>query len=522
MKKIKRYRLLGLLMAAMMLILSACSSTSSSTETSGSTSVSEGETVAESGSDTEATATGDYAEEVIIGISEDITNFDPYWGTGMQAYRMARLLHSTLIGEDQETGELIPAIATEWEMVDDLTWEFTIRDDVTFWDGTTLTFEDIEWSFNRIATDSRKNVDYIESLEKIDETHFQIHLTEPFITLDYELTGPVFSICSQNSTEDDLIGCGPYQLESYTSGSSIVLTRFDDYYRGTPLTKTITMRIIEEDSSRVIALETGEIDVAEEVPVSERERISENSDLKIESRSGSEIVQICINTTTGATADKRVRQALQYATNRSDIISAAYSGEAEEALSMLAPTMQNYVETSYDYDLEKAKELLEEAGYADGLDITLSCTGTTDQMIAQVLQAQWKEAGINVEIDLCESTAFENAVDNKNYEVCIYTVISTNDEPLEFLEEYYSEFGLGNITGYSNSEYDELYEVISSTREQPTRGEAVEELQNILGEDVPAFSLVIPAQAIGMKTSVDGVTLNQGGETQWWTIYKTE
>lgn len=519
MRKIRRC-LAAALCATM--FLSACGSSGGSDGTN-----SEQTTTAAATAATEAASApseeDQLADEVIIGINSDVTNFDPHNGSGAQFICQMKMMYTTLVEEDELTGDLIPAIATEWELLDPLTWEFTIRDDIKFWDGSTLTFDDIKFSFDRIAAGTRKDISYIESLEKVDDTHFLVHFNEPFITFPCELTGTGFAIVSKNSTDDNIIGCGPYQLTGYNSGDSITYTRFDDYFKGTTPTPTITMRIITEDASRVIALETREVDIIEDIPATDRDRISENPDLKLQEATMNSIEFYAMNCVNGPTADERVRQALMYATNKDELIVAAYSGRAEKAYSWLGKQMQHCIEAYPEYDIDKAAELLEEAGYGDGLDIQVICTGTHNQMIAQVLQAQWKKIGVNLDIQPLESNAFNAAIkDTNQYQIYISSSNSSNDEPLEYLEEVATAFGAGNRTQFSDPEYDELYAVITSTLDEPERGNAIERMQQIIAEKAPVVAIAYPIDGQGMKKNVGGINLNIGRETIWYNIYKTE
>lgn len=510
MYKMKQRKLFAALLSLVML-LTACGGGGGTTSE------------APSGSGSEATSqSGEvkYADEVVIGVYGDTTTFDPHNGSGAPFIRMMKLEHTTLVEEDETTGELIPGIATSWELVDSLTWKFTFRDDIKFHNGELLTFEDIKFSFDRIDAGTRKDISYIDSLEQVDDTTFLVHLNEPFITFPVELTGTAFCIVSKDSTDDNVIGCGAYKLTDYMSGDHFTYERFDDYFKGTPKTQKLTFRIIPEDASRVIALETGEVDIIEEVAINDRARIAENSDLVLQESVMNSIEWIALNCKEGPTADVRVRQALAMATNKEEVIAGAYSGKGAVAHSILGSVMQNLIDVDFDYNVEEAKELLTEAGYPDGFTISLLCSGNREQMVAQVIQSQWKKIGVTVDIQPLDSTTRNDRYKQHNFEASLYSSNASNDEPLEFLEEAATEFGAGNRVDYSNARYDQLYSVITSTLEQPTRGDAIEEMQQIIGEESPFIPLAYPIDAQGMQKGVGGINLNIGRETIWYNIYK--
>lgn len=463
-----------------------------------------------------------YAEEVVIGIYGDTTNFDPHNGSGAPFIRMMKLTNTTLVEEDEMSGKLIPAIATSWELLDPLTWKFTIRDDIRFQNGKLLTFEDIEFTFARIAAGTRKDISYINRLEKVDETHFIVHFNTPFITFPCELTGTGFSIISRDSTDKDVIGCGAYKMVKHVSGDSIVFERFDDYFKGTPKTERLVFRIIPEDASRVIALETGEVDIVEEISINDRARIQADPNLVLQESTMNSIEYLALHCGEGPTSDVRVRQALALATNKDELIIAAYRGKAAPAHSFLGSVMQHLIDVDPDLDIEKAKTLMSDAGYANGVDLAIICSGTHHQLIAQVLQAQWKKIGVTLDIQPLESSTLAEKIKANDFQVYITSSNSSNDEPLEFLEECAGQFGVGNRTLFQDDRYDELFTVLTSTLEEPTRGNAIEEMQQIIADKVPFIPLTYPIDAQGMKKNVGGINLNIGRETIWYNIYKIE
>ncbi|MGB4093579.1 MAG: ABC transporter substrate-binding protein, partial [Ruminococcus flavefaciens] len=231
---------------------------------------------------------------------------------------------------------------------------------------------------------------------------------------------------------------------------------------------------------------------------------------------------IALHCETGPTSDIRVRQAMALATDKNELIMAAYRGKATPAHSFLGSVMQNLIDVDPDMNPENARLLMSEAGYSDGVDLTMICTGTRHQLIAQVLQAQWKKIGIRLDIQPLESSSLNERIKSGDFQVYLSSSNSSNDEPLEFLEECASQFGVGNRTRFSDTQYDELYTVITSTLEEPTRGNAIEEMQRIIADKVPFIPLAYPIDAQGIKKSVGGLNLNIGRETIWYNIYKIE
>jgi peptide/nickel transport system substrate-binding protein len=465
-----------------------------------------------------------YAEKMIVGIADDITTFDPHNGSGLAFTKMTKMTNSTLIREDNATGALIPGIATAWEPVDKLTWKFTIRDDIKFQNGDPLTFEDIQFTFDRIRAGTRKDISYIKRLEKIDKTHFLVHFNIPFAVFPAELTGTGFSIVSHKTTKGNVIGCGPYKLVNHVSGDRIEFERFDDYYEGTPKTKHIVFRIIPETTARVIALETGEIDIAEDVAIPDRPRIANNSALQLLERVQNCLEYVGFNCVQGPTADKRVRQALILATDKKELAQAVSDGTGVASSTILGPSTKYRItdDVTWAYNPERAKRLLAEAGYPNGFTMQVLCKGSSHQLIAQMLQAQWKEVGVTVDVQFMESSAFNDATAKRRFQAFINSDNNSNDEPSEFFEELYGPRAdtVGNKVAFRNKRYDELFEILLSSHDDAIRKPAAIEMQKIVMEETPVMPLFSPSDAFGAKKGVEGAVVNIGRETVWYHINK--
>ena len=466
---------------------------------------------------------GGYKQEVIVGLAEDVTNFDPHVANGTAVSKVLLCIHGWLFELDPETNTPIPGIATDLEQVDELTWQFTIRDDVKFHNGDTLTVEDVIFSLERATNEGRGDLYMIDSLEKVDETHLNIHLNQPYAMLDTLLGFNPYAIISQKSTADDIIGCGAYTLANHVSGDRIELERFDDYYRGTPKTEKLTFRVIPEDTARVIALENGEIDIADAVSIMERGNVADDPDLVLLERAVASVEYIGFNCVEGPTADIRVRQALAYATDREEVALAASDGSGVPSTTVAgAGVPYRYENDMYPRDLEKAKALLAEAGYPDGFDLQILCKGSEQQIMAQVLQGQWGEIGVNVDVQFTESTGFFDAINNGNFQSYMLTNNCNNGNFLATMENWYGPYAgsAGNRMLFQNDRFDELFVLYGQNADEALREEYATEMQQIIMEECPAIPLYCPTDAIGTAAGVHEMYVSPGrSATQFKYVY---
>jgi peptide/nickel transport system substrate-binding protein len=365
----------------------------------------------------------------------------------------------------------------------------------------------------------------IDRLEQIDEKHFYMHLKYPYSIIQYELSGNGFSIISHKSTDDNIIACGPYKLAKHVSGDRIELERFDDFYEETPITKRIIFRIIPETTARVIALETGEIDVADDVPVVERARIAGNPELKLHEVVTSCTEMIYLNCAKGPTSDIRVRQALAMATNREELTLAVTNGTGVPSSTPHPINVPyRYKGEGLPYNPEEAKKLLAEAGYPDGFSLQIVLRNSTHKMIAEMLQAQWKEIGVKVDVQFTEVSTFFDRINNGRFEAYLLVNNNSKGDVYKTLEEFYSpNAGMkGDRMLYKNDRVDKLFDIIKESSDERKREEAGIEIQKIVMKEVPAIPLFCPTDAIGGRKGVEGIAVSPGRTTYFGDIYRVK
>lgn len=403
-------KIIAFMMAAVMAFtMVACSGGDSGSTTSGS------ETTGE-----ESSASG----EIYFGVPADVTSLDPHVQNDSYSEEVVKMIYSTLFVFD-ENNTPAPSLVDTYEVSEDqLSWTFNLKKGVKFQNGKELTAKDVEASFNRALPEdsgfiSTSMMSPIESVTAQDDYTVIIKTKEPY--------GPLLSmLCNYNTAimDADYIeqygrdlavdpestnGTGPFKLVSWSKDEELVIEANPDYFGDKAKVQTIHYMVIPEASSRVIALENGEVDMIHKVPSEEVSRLEEMEGISVikETGVGQRLFRFGCNDE--IMSNSKVRQAISYAIDRDAIRQALFAEVSTDSVGPLAPVIFG----SYDYgpikqDVEKAKELLKEAGYENGFDTKIVTTTQYDKgsELAEMLSAQLKEVGINAQIEVLEWSVF--------------------------------------------------------------------------------------------------------------------
>ena len=422
----KFYRKLLAVMTAAVLAMTGCSG-SGTEESSGS-----GEQAgsAQAGStdaaqETEAAADG---ERTVVTIARDFdsTNLDPVMTANNVDIWVLNMMVEGLVTSSDDGQEIIPAVADTWEVSEDgLTYTFHIRDGIKFSNGEDVTIEDCIYSIDRAKTADGPWIgmlDMIDTMEDGGDNNLVITLTEPlpaFLSTLAMFSSSIMpkAYCEEVGTEglaENPIGTGPYVLQEWNRGERMVFVKNEYYWEeGSPKVDEIDMVVVADDSTRIMQLQSGQIDVATMIPYSRVDELQNMGGLTVNLFDSTDVRFIVLNCQNEYLSNKSVRQALNLATDKEAINSAVYFGHGQIAQSFLAPAMPHYKEDlpAVSVDVEAAKQLLADAGYPDGFDLTVE-VGSGDSTILQtatMLQEQWGQIGVNLDIQQIDiATARQN------------------------------------------------------------------------------------------------------------------
>ncbi|MDO4546017.1 MAG: ABC transporter substrate-binding protein, partial [Bacillota bacterium] len=334
------------------------------------------------------------------------------------------LLFAGLTAHDANDN-VVPGLAEEWTFDEATnTYQFTLRDGLTFHDGEPLTAEDVKFTIEAImdpdnGSENASNFEDVEEIEVVDDTHVNIHLTAPNVAmLDYLTMGilPKHILEGEDITTADFnqnpVGAGPYKLVEWDMGQSITMEKFADYYAGEPKIEKVVFKIVEDTDARALQLESGELNFAQITPKAE-ENFTGNDDFNVYSMTTADYRGIMYNFKNDLWANNRELPAiLSYAIDRQAIIDSVLLGHGQIAYSPLQAGPYNNPDIEkYDYDPAKAEQLLQEAGWAknddgiyekDGqpLEFTINC-GQGDQVridMANICAQNFDEIGVKVTV----------------------------------------------------------------------------------------------------------------------------
>ena len=339
---------------------------------------------------------------------------DGYKESDRPGLSLVRLLYTGLIQKDQKTGKFEPALASSFKFLDDKTMEFTLRPNVKFHDGSTLTVDDVIYTLNLVSSKAynaryQNTVSWIAGADKLSDNTFRIRMNTPF-PLALEMLSENLPIYPKAYYEGDVskmgikpIGTGPYRLVSSQPGSRYVFERFPDYFGKKPAIKNIVVHILPDSNTQYAELLGGSLDWIWRLPPDAAKRLATKKNVTVKSESILRIRYIDINPNyqdgKSPLANLKVRQAINYAIDR-EAIRKALVGGASKVMNTACNPLQFGCSTdvqAYNYDPKKAKELLAEAGYAKGFSIDL-VVATPPRSIFEAVAANLAAVGIKVNL----------------------------------------------------------------------------------------------------------------------------
>lgn len=466
---------------------------------------------------------------MIIARLSDANNLDPHFST--QINSMAVVQHKLYEGLVLQgpNSEYKPLLASEWKQIDDLTWEFVLREGVTFHDGTPFDGEAVKKTIDRILdknapTPKANMFGMIREVKVVDTHRIQFVLHYPFAGLLSVLASAEGGIISPKAIEQygkDLskhpVGTGPFVFESWTPGQEIVLVKNENYWGKKPRIDKVVFKTVPEDTTRVAMVETGEAHIAEQLPVTELERVQNSPNMTLGRYPSFAVDHIGMNVTKKPFDDVRVRQAIAHAIDKEAIIQGVYNNVGKVANSTLGPQVIGYSPNvkGPEYDLNKAKQLLAEAGYPNGFKATVYLNDNKARInVAEVLQSQLKGIGIDLQIQVMEFGAYLDLAAKGETQMFISGWgNATGDADYNQYNLFHStSHGVpGNHSFYSNPKVDALIEAGRKEKDPQKRKDIYEEAQQIEMEEVPLLPYRSSENLAAISKSVQGVTISPSG-----------
>ncbi|MBU1026387.1 MAG: peptide-binding protein [Candidatus Margulisbacteria bacterium] len=427
-----------------------------------------------------------------------------------------------------ENLEVIPDLAESWEVSEDgKVWTFDLRKDVQWHDGQAFTAEDVVFTFNSIldpkVNSVRRSNFMIEGqpivFKAVDRYTVQAILPKPFAPFLVQVGMSVIpkhilkgQDINRSAFNRSPIGTGPFKFKEWVTGDHLTLVRNEDYYLGKPKLAGIIYKIIPDENAQLVALEAGEIDDAG-IPPKDYKRMKAKEGINVFETDVLLYTYLGFNLANPKFKDVRVRQALAYATNKEQLVRLIFKGLASPAYAPSAPISWAYSDDveKYEYNPEKAKRLLKEAG-AENLEFTLLVNqGNKErEKAAVVLQQQYKKVGVKVKIRVMEWSALlkiiNAAKDPKDFDA-VMIAWSLGLDPDAYSIWHSSQYPSGlNFIKYNNPEADRLLELGRTTMDKKKRKEIYAKLWQVITQDQPYIFLWYPKAVSGIRDRVGGLS----------------
>ena len=532
MVKMKR-RTMALVLAAVMgtSLLAGCGK-KAAPETAGGQAQSQGEKQQEqsqAGNGQQADSEG--KKTLTIALASEIGGLDPVISVDRYGGNVYLNIYETLMRVD-EKGEIVPNLCTSFEQPDEKTYVFHLPEGVKFHNGEELRASDVAFSLKRgIGT----KMDYLvgsidpDSFTTPDDYTVQFSLKSPSGAFLANLTTPQTGILSEKAVTEagdqyglHPIGSGPYKFVSWTKGVSAIVERFEGYHGTAPYYDELVFKTLPEDTTRTIELESHGVDVATAIAPVDIPRIEESDEFKLITSPTRGLKWLSFNTQKEPWNNEKVRQAIALALDTESITKAVKLGYAETATSMLSPNVMYFNPDIpvNEYNVEKAKALLAEAGYPDGLNTTLLVDERTEmQNAGTIIKEMLAQINVNVDIEVLEWAAFLNKLFDGDMNIFLQSWnCSTPDPDNQFYSTFHSSMA-GSPGGHAHINDKKVDELLDTARESTVgseREKLYKELQQYNYDVKYWVPLWYDVDYIGTTKEIGDLSLDSGGYHNWF------
>lgn len=457
-----------------------------------------------------------------VAYSEEPQTLDPHMSTTNIVERYCHNIFDTLVTFDKSFN-IVPNLAESWSISEDgLSYQFKLREDVIFHDDKKMIAEDVKYSFNRVKSSEYTSylLDSIESMEVIDDYNLKVKLKYPYAPFLNTLTTSILGITNEEAVKnagDDFankpIGTGAYKVVEWKKGEVIIFERHDGYFKGKAPIKTVEAYTIADSSTKAIALENGEIDVAFDIDTVDRQAMMNNDALAYYETPSTAYSALVFNLQMEPFNNKLVRQAVSYAINKDKIIDILKEGVAEKTKTSISEFVKGYTDDikDYEFDLEKSKQLLAEAGYGDGFNVTFSANNDTSRKFAEAIQSDLRQIGINLDIDVVEPASFYEMVLKGSHQVVL---AGWSDTMLDADSVLYYRFHsdgipiLCNIGWCDDKTINDLIEQAKAETNEGTRIEMYQKILKLAAEEALEVPLFFNLANVAADKNLKGVEAN--------------
>ncbi len=487
---------------------------------------------------------------LVFGRGADAKKLDPADIDDGESVKVCNQIFETLVTYAKQSAELVPLLATSWEQSEDgKTWTFHLREGVTFHDGTPFDAGAVVFSLDRHVDPDNpyrfkgaftysSNYRVIETMEAVDPHTVRFRLKEPSAVFLANLAMFPASIVSPAAVKEkgadvqrNPVGTGPFRFVKWVPAEKIVLEAYPDYWGEKPELGGVIFKPVKENAARLQQLKRGEIHMMDNFSFSDIEPIVDDPDLVFESVTGMNFAYLAMNNTHPPFDKRKVRLAVAHALDKKKLIQLAVFGYGATGPNPMPPSVWGYHDGIEDYphDPDRAKALLEEAGFPDGFETELWAMPNPRPYMprpkeaAQIIKQDLAAVGIEAEILSPPWNTYLDKVQSGEHPLCILGWTTDNGDPDNFLWQLLSKENAvkgasQNVAFYRDDEVSEILDRAKSELDPGKRKALYEKAQERIHRDAPMIPLLYLPQMIAHRKEVEGYTVHPIGVVRLWPV----
>lgn len=471
--------------------------------------------------------------EITIGIAQDLDDsLDPHQTVAAGTREVLFNIFEGLVKPNSD-GEMIPAVAEKYTLSEDgTTYTFTLREGVKFHNGQTVTAEDVVYSINRCAAVPEGQekplvaaFSAVKSVEALDEKTVAVTIAQRDLEFISYMTAAIIPADYENQ-DTAPVGTGPFRFVSRTPQQDFVMERFEDYWGAPAWLDKVTYKICENADALVMNLNGGSIDLCAHLTSAQASQLNQN--FQVLEGTMNLVQAIYLNNQAKPFDNQLVRQALCYAIDRQGIMDMVADGHGTAVGSSIYPAFTKYflpeLVDKYPHDVAKAKELLAQAGYPDGFDMTISVPNNYQPHMdtAEVVAEQLREAGINVTIQPVEwSTWLDTIYNGRQFQATVVGVDAANMTARAMLERFTSDYGK-NFINYNNPAYDTLFQKAINAQDEAGQTDLYKQMETMLADTAANVYIQDLCDLVAMRQDLGGLKFYPIYVLDLSTVYFTQ
>ena len=471
--------------------------------------------------------------EITVGIAQDLDDsLDPHQTVAAGTREVLFNIFEGLVKPNSD-GEMIPAVAEKYELSEDgTTYTFTLREGVKFHNGQTVTAEDVVYSINRCAAVPEGQekplvaaFSAVKSVEALDEKTVAVTIAQRDLEFISYMTAAIIPADYENQ-DTAPVGTGPFRFVSRTPQQDFVMERFEDYWGAPAWLDKVTYKICENADALVMNLNGGSIDLCAHLTSAQASQL--NQSFQVLEGTMNLVQAIYLNNQAKPFDNQLVRQALCYAIDRQSIMDMVADGHGTAVGSSIYPAFTKYflpeLVDKYPHSVEKAKELLAQAGYPNGFDMTISVPNNYQPHMdtAEVVAEQLREAGINVTIQPVEwSTWLDTIYNGRQFQATVVGVDAANMTARAMLERFTSDYAK-NFINYSSPAYDALFQQAINATDEAAQTDLYKQMETMLADTAANVYIQDLSDLVAMRQDLGGLKFYPIYVLDLSTVYLTQ